>query len=339
VVVVNYRRWDDTARLVGQLQHSRAMRDGQAEVLIIDNNSPTHPAMRNLRKTQGVTLRRWRSNKGFATAVNQGCRLARGEWLLLLNPDMSAAPGFLDHVIEQAELLDPRVGIVGFRLLNDDGTRQLSTGSFPKFFSTLARLLLPRHRRKYNLPRGDEIENVDWVTGCCLLIRRECFEELGGLDPAYFLYYEDVDLCKRAVQRGWGVQFDPAISITHHRPLHSRVVAPHIRLVTRHALLTYALKHWPAWQFPLLAACMRAETTVKRMAAWWSGDADAFHTFSELGSLIGDLLFGRNKQARERLLRIIRQEEQQRDAAPLHPDRVSQSPRSASPLPEQRQRA
>src|SRR5262249_663439 len=86
VVLVNYQRWDDTARLVRQLRASEAARLGLAEFVIIDNNSPNHAAVPRLRRTRGVSLLRWRVNRGFARAVNEGCRLARGEWLLLLNP-------------------------------------------------------------------------------------------------------------------------------------------------------------------------------------------------------------------------------------------------------------
>src|SRR5205807_8297 len=99
---------------------------------------------------------------------------------------------------ERRALEDPGLGVVGFRLLNPDGTRQPSTGPFPTLAGSVARLLLPRWLRKYNLLSPGEAGPVDWATGCCLLVRRSCWEKVGGFDPDFFLYYEDVDFCHRA---------------------------------------------------------------------------------------------------------------------------------------------
>lgn len=336
VIIVNYQRWEDTIRLVRQLRTSRALRMGLAEIVIIDNHSPRHPAIAHFRRAADVSLRRWGSNRGFARAVNEGCRLARGEWFLLLNPDTSVPPQFLDQVLAQLTGYDPGAGIVGYRLKNDDGTVQLSSGRDPGLWRTLTRLLLPRHARKYDVPSDDGPCQVDWVTGCCLLIRRRCFTDLGGLDTDFFLYYEDVDLCRRARQQGWSVWFDPTAAIVHHRPLHARPVAPYLRLVTRHALLTYARKHWTRWQLDLLGRIVRLEACARRLIARQRADADARHIFAELDQLAGDLVAGRKGAARARLLQVIRHEEQHRVAAPV--DRHPHAPahRPAVLLPCQR---
>src|SRR5437870_3848197 len=103
VVVVNYRQWGNTARLTRQLLASSAAGRGAAEVVIVDNRSPAHPARRRLRRRPGVSVRCFGQNRGFARGVNEGCRLSRGEWLLLLNPDVTLPPGFLDGVLACAE--------------------------------------------------------------------------------------------------------------------------------------------------------------------------------------------------------------------------------------------
>src|SRR5882724_2400013 len=95
VVIVNYRQWRNTARLTRQLLDSAAGRAGAAEVVVVDNHSRAHPLRRKLRRTEGVSLRRFGRNRGFARGVNEGCRLSRGAWLLLLNPDVTVPPGFL----------------------------------------------------------------------------------------------------------------------------------------------------------------------------------------------------------------------------------------------------
>ncbi len=321
VVVVNYLCWHDTATLVRQLRTTPALRHGAAEIIIVDNDSPWHPLIPRLRRMPGVSLRRWRGNRGFARAVNEGVRLGRGDWILLLNPDMSLEPGFLDKALARAEELaaaDSHTGILGFGLRNADGGSQRSAGPFPTLASSLARLLLPRPWRKYYLRDSAACRPVDWVTGCCLLVRRTCWDDLGGLDGDFFLYYEDVDLCRRARERGWTVWHEPALSATHHHPLHARRVPAHLRLVTRHALLTYARKHWPAWQTRLLAGIIRVEAWWRRHQAWRRGDALRAGLFDSLGRMVSDFARGRIAAASQRLLRVVRRREEWRAALSDH---------------------
>lgn len=309
VIIVNYRQWEETARLVRQLQSSPALRNGAAEIVVVDNHSPFHPIARKLRRQPGVSLRRWVRNHGFARAVNEGCRLSRGDWFLLLNPDIDLSEDFLDKALELSDRLaadEPKAGVVGFHLRNSEGTQQLSTGPFPSLRSSLVRLFLPRVRRKYHVPRSPERTAVPWVTGCCLLLNRGCLEELGGLDEEFFLYYEDVDLCLRARQRGWSVSYEPGLAVVHHHPLHRRAVPAALRLVTRHSLLTYAKKHWPPWQFRALAGLVGAEAWLRRFGAWWRGDLKDAAVFRALSEVKRDLVRGETAAARKRLDDAVR---------------------------------
>lgn len=308
VIVVNYRQWEETNDLVRQLVACPCVQRGEAEVVIVDNHSPKHPAIARLRRLPNVSLRRWSKNHGFARAVNEGYRLSQGDWLLLLNPDITLSEDFLDHVLAHADRLaaaDPRLGVVGFHLRNPDGSRQLSTGPIPTLFSTLARLALPRKRRKYQKRAAIDAEQTPWVTGCCLLVRRDCLDELAGLDEHYFLYYEDVDLCHRARQKNWNVWYDPTLAVVHRHPLHSRAQPAALRLVTRHSLLTFARKHWPAWQARVLARIVRLEGRVRALASWWNGDVRETRLFEHLRDLAGDFLNDQPGAARKRLEAII----------------------------------
>lgn len=335
VIIVNYLHWEDTARLVRQLRSSAAVREGTAEIVIVDNHSPRNRIISWLRRVSGVSLRRWKSNRGFACAVNEGSRLAQGEWLLLLNPDTSVSSDFLDQVLARTEQLSDHVGIVGYQLHNEDGTLQHSTGPYPSLLGTLGRLLLPRHLRKYNLDQGDQPAEVDWVTGCALLVRRACYREVGGLDDAFFLYYEDVDLCRRVQQAGWSVWFDPTLSIVHHRPLHGRRVPPHLRMITRHALLTYAGKHWPRWQQAILGGIIRLEALGRRGWASMQRDWSTARVFAELDHLVREMLRDDAEAARLRLHRVIRCQEPHRAAIAVDSHPVPQSTRSAAAVPGQ----
>ena len=303
VIIVNFCQWRNTDHLVQGLRQSRAMQTGDAEIVIIDNHSPPSPVLGQLRRTPGVSLRRFGRNRGFARAVNEGARLSRGQWFLLLNPDMSVTPGFLDQLLDYANRMEsesPRTGIIGFHLRYADGTRQASCGPFPTIVNTLGGLLLPRRRRKCRTVTRRR-QRVPWATGCCLLIRRECLEQLSGFDEDFFLYYEDVDFCRRARQQGWSVWYDPRLEVVHHSPLHLRRVVPPLRLMTRHALLTYSRKHWPLWQTSILSGVVWLEAWARQRWAERQQQSEMAQHYGELRAMVGDLIQGREDAARRRL--------------------------------------
>jgi N-acetylglucosaminyl-diphospho-decaprenol L-rhamnosyltransferase len=310
VVVVNYRQWRNTAQLVRGVLAEPCSRHGLVEAVVVDNHSPAHPLAGRMRRWPGVSLRRWRRNRGFAAAANEGCRLSQGDWLLLLNPDVTLPEGFLDGVLELAERLekeDPRAGVAGFQLRHTDGSPQWSAGPWPTLLGTLAGLLLPRSRRKCRPVRSRRRCRVPWVTGCCLLLRRDCWKQLDGFDEDYFLYYEDVDFCRRAKAARWHVWYEPGLHVVHHQPLHVRRVPPHLRLCTRHGLLTYAAKHWAGWEKHLLTGIVRLEA---RLRQWWArrrGHPGRASMFGQLADLARDFAAGRRTQARRRLDRVIRE--------------------------------
>src|SRR5262249_2194948 len=135
-----------------------------------------------------------------------------------------------------------------------------------------------------------------------------------------FLYYEDVDLCRRAWERGWSVWYEPALRVVHHQPLHARSVSPLLRLATRHALLTYSPRHWPDWQLPLLSAGRPAQAGARpawgrRVWGGWRGRADDAGRSRDLGAVAADLGRGDERAARRRLDRRVREEEARRDGA------------------------
>lgn len=295
VVIVNYRQWHNTARLIGQLLRSPAIQSGRAEIVVVDNRSPYHPIRNKLRRTPGVSLRCLPQNRGFGRGANEGCRLSRGSWLLLLNPDVTTSERFLERALESVDRMgrdEPTASIIGLQLRDPNGERQASAGVTPTLLGTLLGLLRPRAERKCRLLPGRNRAKVAWVTGCGMLIRRDCFQQLGGFDPDFFLYYEDVDLCRRARRLGHAVWHDPALHVVHHHPLHSREVPPRIRLLTRHALLTFARKHWPDWQTMLLALLVLAESI-------WRGR----RRHCQQMRLAIDFLLGRDRRAYRRVKR------------------------------------
>jgi len=263
VVIVNYNAWPDVAALVGSLSASPEVSGGVCEVVVVDNASdgPVPPTLRS--PAPGVRLIVRGDNGGFAVGVNAGWRAARGRWLLLLNPDVVAEAGLLARVVERVRRYEAdrrgAPGVVGFGLRNPDGTRQPSVGTFPNLGRTVWEQLIPRSRRKYQAVWRTRPGPVAWVTGACVVVNGAMLEELGGLDEEFFLYYEEVALCRSARRRGWRVEYDPSIEVVHLRPLQNRPVTPMMRVITRHSKLLYFRKHLPRWQFLGLCAVVAAE--------------------------------------------------------------------------------
>jgi GT2 family glycosyltransferase len=308
IVIVNYRRWEETAALVEQLAATEAYFRDSIEIIVVDNASPADPVEEQLRRRGGVRYQRLAENRGFAAGVNAGYEQCHGDWVLVLNPDLIVCPGFIDLIctaaIDAENDLASRlpIGVVGFQLRNRDGTRQLSTGLFPTISKMLLGLLRSRRSRKYELTDNSARQPVAWVTGSCLLIRRTCMNELNGFDEEFFLYYEDVDLCRRARARGWEVCYEPGVEAIHLDPLQNRPLTATMRAITRHASLTYFRKHLAGWQFWALAQLVRAEAWVlERLAA----SADDAATAHEVRGICRELMRQRPEAARVRLEAIL----------------------------------
>ncbi len=309
IVIVNYCQWRNTRLLTKQLQKSRVARSGVSEIVIIDNHSPSHCSPNAIRQREGVKVRRLLRNHGFARAANEGCRLSSGGWYLLLNPDVTVEPRFLDRVdkLVRTTRHDPRLGIIGIGIKNTDGSPQPSCGPLPTLSSTLTGLFLPRAQRRCKQIDTETRAPVSWATGCALLIRKECWRDIGGFDEDYFLYYEDVDLCRRATEHGWNVCYEPQIAVAHHSPLHTRHLSPLMRLVTRHALLTYSLKHWSRWQSLVLGGLMWLESGLRESVAWSRDQQQEKKIYQKIRRLITSTLQNHGVMAR----RIIRETAEQ----------------------------
>lgn len=187
------------------------------EVLIIDNASTDRTKDLIKQLQHPLTLIVNPENQGFAKAVNTGLRESSGEFRLLMNPDVTLrSDSFVPLIDFMRE--NPKVGICGCRLLNGDGSLQYSKGSFPTLHSTVFRMVLPRRMRKYDLRGYDRVGGCDWVTGAFMLARNQVIGEVGYLDEAYFMYYEDVDYCLQAKKAGWQVYYYPGITAYHLSP-------------------------------------------------------------------------------------------------------------------------
>jgi GT2 family glycosyltransferase len=195
-----------------------------AEVFVIDNASRSFQADELGARYPDVELVVNERNVGFARAANIGLRMARGRYLLLLNPDAFVAPDTLSEMVEYMDAR-PDVGCATARLVLQDGSLDLACRrSFPTPASALFRLsllsrVLPSSSRvgRYNLGYLDENQEaeIDAPCGAFMFIRREVVEQVGLLDERYFMYGEDLDWAYRIKRAGWRVMYTPTTTVTH----------------------------------------------------------------------------------------------------------------------------
>jgi GT2 family glycosyltransferase len=222
VVIVSYESRELLARCLEALA-SDAERLATIETIVVDQASQDGTASWLAAEHPDVRLVALDRNVGFGAGNNRGAAVADGRWLLLLNSDAFVRPGAIDELVRRAESRHG-VGAVGPRLLWPDGRLQRSCRRFPTVFRIATeylylRKLAPHSRILNGFYYGefahDEERRVDWVTGACLLVRRELFERLGGFDEAFFLYSEEVDLLYRARSLGAETWYDPAAEVEH----------------------------------------------------------------------------------------------------------------------------
>lgn len=289
VIVVNYESWPDVTLLAETLAQSSEVSAGRWEVIVVDNSTRQQVPVSMQTPPLGLRVLVTQRNLGFAAGVNVGCAVARGEWILLLNPDVTIDPGFPDRVRERIRHYERREqgrpGIVGFALRNEDGTPQPSVGIEPSLLQSLRGQIIPRDRRKYQPASRAVAGSVSWVTGACVLIDAETLRAGNGMDEDFFLYYEEVALCRTVRAMGRSVEFDPAVSVTHLRPLQSRAVSPKLRVITRHSKLVYFQKHRPRMEFLILRRVVLIEAAIRRFWARASGDIPQSRSWALVGRI------------------------------------------------------
>lgn len=193
---------------------------GVLRCLVVDNASGDD-SVENLRNNfPAAHLLVNKKNIGFGRANNQFVEHIQGMYVLLLNTDAFVAPGTLSETVEYMEK-NRECGVLGVRLTGRDGELQPSCRYFPTPLNVfLSRTGLDRFFPGVRLVDDmnwdhASVRECDWVPGCYYLIRREVIDQVGLFDPRYFLYYEEVDHCKRVKEAGWKVVYYPHTSVVH----------------------------------------------------------------------------------------------------------------------------
>jgi N-acetylglucosaminyl-diphospho-decaprenol L-rhamnosyltransferase len=177
--------------------------------------------------------------KGFGANHNHALAASEDEFFCILNPDIRCSADPFPNLI--AALQEPRVAVAGPRVYSASGKLENSARRFPTFASLAAKGL--GFAPELDYPESEERLSPDWVAGMFMLARREAFRAVGGFDERYFLYYEDIDLCRRLRQRGLEIRLVPSAKVVHdarktsHRDL--RYLGWHLRSIFRFLTTKY----------------------------------------------------------------------------------------------------
>lgn len=223
------------------------------EVILVDNASADGSAEMTREEFPDVRVFVQERNEGFAHANNRGIRASCGRHVLILNSDTEIVDDALERMRDHMDV-HPDIGALGARLLNTDGTVQLSCRSFPSYrtvlfhrYSLMTRLF-PRNRysAEYLMTdtNHDETMDVDWVSGACMMVRRETMDAVGLLDEGFFMYAEDVDWCYRMKQAGWRVCYLPQAEVRHHIGRSTRNVPYRMTYERHRSMWRFYRKHY-----------------------------------------------------------------------------------------------
>lgn len=217
-IVLNYKSRKDSAACVAALLNQTMKQ--KLEIFLIDNHSDDDSIqfLRNrFRDTPHVRIFESNRNRGYGQGNELGIQEAQGKYLLIINPDNELEPSGLETMIDAMEK-DPSIGILAPQLIHEDGSIRESSRTFPSILDlfvkrTLLRKFFGKRIDRYLQHTEDphKTRDVDWVAGACLLIRKDLYEELGGFDPRFFLFFEDTDLCRRVWKAGKRVVYFPTV--------------------------------------------------------------------------------------------------------------------------------
>ncbi len=210
IVSVSFNNEASIEDFISSVQKNISKND---ELIIVDNHS-SDSTVEKISKFKNVTLILSDKNLGFSKGNNLGVKVAKGQYLFFLNPDTKMEKPILDDLIDFYEDMD--VGLLGPKLILPDGKIQPSVRNLPTFWGAFTEYILGI-KRKFSqyAPEVDQPQEVGAVYGAAMLINRELFDKIKGFDERYFLYYEDIDLCRKIKRVGKKIYYFPKVFIRH----------------------------------------------------------------------------------------------------------------------------
>lgn len=220
------------------------------EIIVVDNGSKDGSNEMVRESFPSVHLISNSQNLGFAAANNQAIELARGDYVLLLNNDTLIHGNVMTRSCHYLDTHDD-VAVLGCRVLNGDGSLQLTCGQYPTLLNLLLltsglwKLSRPKFLGRYQMAhwKRDDERDVDTVSGCYMLVRASAIKQVGVLDEQFFFFGEETDWCKRFRDTGWGVRFAPVGEITHFGSVSARRHNHRRDVMLSKAMVRLHLKH------------------------------------------------------------------------------------------------
>jgi N-acetylglucosaminyl-diphospho-decaprenol L-rhamnosyltransferase len=263
-VVVSYNVSDLVLRCISALRA-----DGIARVVVVDSASSDGSAATVRREEPDVDLVALSTNVGFGAAVNRAVGRTSSPYVLIVNPDVVVEPGSTKALVEVLES-QPDVAIAAPRVETTDGRLYESARRFPTLSDALGHAFLyfvwPTNpfSRRYRMTDWDHgPADVDWVAGTHLLVRRSAWDAIGGFDERFFMYMEDVDLCRSLGRAGWRIRYEPAARVIHGIG-RSTDQTPYRMIRIHHvSMYRYAEKTWEGPRralLPLVAGALTLRT-------------------------------------------------------------------------------
>ena len=251
ILVLNYHTPKDTMRCVEALQRQTIA--GNIEIIVIDNHSEDESIgwfRAQFGYKPNIKIVEQRANLGYGRANNSGSTIARGEYLLILNPDNTLPPDSLEKMLGFLKEHDD-VGIVGPALVYEGGAIRPSAREFPTIRDLLRKRIFPsawqkRFDERHRHFSVQETIDVDWMVGACLLMRTDLFRALKGFDERFFLFFEDMDLCRRTKLMGKRVVYMPCVRVLDgkERLSGSSIFSLFTRKTTRIHLMSAIMYFW-----------------------------------------------------------------------------------------------
>jgi len=222
IIIVCYKGWVRLSQCLDALD-SFSGDSFKTEVIIVDNKSDDEKILKIEEKFPKFRFIFNYVNGGFANGCNLGAKNAVGEFVLFLNPDTVAAEAEVEKLLNVARQ-NPEFGIVSCRQINEKGKESIASGTFPSLFNLTGfqRAIFPSRQSEIRNPKS-EISFPDWVSGSVILMRYETFKKESGFDEDFWMYFEDVDLCRRSRNTGCEIAFCRNITIEHNHGGSSRI--------------------------------------------------------------------------------------------------------------------
>jgi N-acetylglucosaminyl-diphospho-decaprenol L-rhamnosyltransferase len=251
LAIINYNTVSDLRACLSSVRDNL----GDIRTVVVDNGSSDGSREMVVAEFPWAHLEHNPGNPGYASACNRALRSTSEPYVFILNSDVEFVEDGLEEILDYMDC-HPDVGVLGPMVLNSDGTVQMSCRRFPSMLENVVHGFLGEIWRgnpftiSYHM-KGIERRkpcNVDWVSGAAMLLRRDAAEKMGGFDEVYFMYVEDVDLCWRMRQGGYGAVYHPAFRLIHH--IGSASSQQSLRMLYQHhrSMYIFFRKRYRGWK-------------------------------------------------------------------------------------------